>query len=110
MSALALYLRYAGASVRAQMQYPASFLLLSLSQLLATGIEILGVWALFARFGHIEGWRFGEIAVFYGVVNIAFAIADAFTRGFDIFGQEFVRTGAFDRLLLRPRTAAFQLI
>jgi ABC-2 type transport system permease protein len=110
MQALSLYLRYTGASVRAQMQYPASFLMTSLAQMLATGIEIFGVWALFARFGQIEGWRFGEIAVFYGVVNIAFAIADGFTRGFDIFGAEFVRTGAFDRLLLRPRPTAFQLM
>jgi ABC-2 type transport system permease protein len=109
-SALGLYLRYAGASIRAQMQYPASFLMMSLAQLLATGIEIFGVWALFARFGHIGGWRFGDIAVFYGLVNITFAIADAFTRGFDVFGAEFVRTGNFDRILLRPRAAAFQLV
>ncbi|HLI65298.1 MAG TPA: ABC-2 family transporter protein [Caulobacteraceae bacterium] len=110
MSALALYLRYAGASVRGQMQYPASFLLLSFSQLVVTGIEFIGVWALFARFGTIEGWTLGEVAVFYGVVNVAFAVADTFTRGFDIFGSEFVRTGNFDRMLLRPRAAAFQLL
>jgi ABC-2 type transport system permease protein len=110
MSALALYLRYAGASVRGQMQYPASFLLLSFSQLFVTGIEFIGVWALFARFGSIEGWTLGEVAVFYGVVNFAFAIADTFTRGFDIFGAEFIRTGNFDRVLLRPRVAAFQLL
>jgi ABC-2 type transport system permease protein len=110
MSAFALYLRYAGASVRGQMQYPASFLLLSASQLLVTGIEFIGVWALFARFGSIEGWTLGEVAVFYGVVNFAFAVADTFTRGFDIFGAEFIRTGNFDRVLLRPRVAAFQLL
>jgi ABC-2 type transport system permease protein len=110
MEALCLYARYAAASVRGQMQYPASFLMVSLSQLLATGIEFFGVWALFARFGQIEGWRFGEVCVFYGVVNLAFAFADSCARGFDIFGTEYVRTGAFDRLLLRPRTAAFQLL
>jgi ABC-2 type transport system permease protein len=110
MSALALYLRYAGASVRSQMQYPASFLLLSFSQLFVTAIEFVGVWVLFARFRSIEGWTLGEVAVFYGVVNFAFAVADTFTRGFDIFGAEFIRTGNFDRVLLRPRVAAFQLL
>ncbi len=109
MSALGLYGKYAGASVRAQAQYPASFLMLSLAQFLVTGIEILGVWALFARFGQILGWRFGEICVFYGVVNFTFSIADTITRGFDVFGTEYVRTGSFDRLLLRPRTTALQL-
>lgn len=110
MEALGLYARYAAASVRGQMQYPASFIMLSLAQLLATGIEFLGLWALFARFGQIEGWRFGEVCVFYGVVNLSFAFADTCARGFDIFGTEYVRTGAFDRLLLRPRTTAFQLL
>jgi ABC-2 type transport system permease protein len=110
MEALTLYGRYAAASVRGQMQYPASFLMISLSQLLATGIEILAVWALFQHFGHIQGWRFGEVALFYGLVNITFALADAVTRGFDVFGPEFVKTGNFDRLLLRPRTSAFQLL
>lgn len=109
MQSLRLYFHYIGASIRGQMQYPASFALLSLAQLMATASEIVGVWALFHRFGQVGGWRFGEVAVFYGTVNIAFAVADAWTRGFDVFGPEFVKTGAFDRLLLRPRATAFQL-
>jgi len=110
MDALRLYGRYCAASVRAQMQYPTSFLLLTLAQFLGIGIEIVGVWALFARFGQVQGWRVGDICIFYGVVNLAFAFADTCARGFDIFGTEYLRTGAFDRLLLRPRTTAFQLL
>jgi ABC-2 type transport system permease protein len=110
MNALALYGRYVAASIRAQMQYPTSFMLLTLSAFVTTGTEIVGVWALFARFGTIQGWRFGEIAVFYGLVNVTFAFADAVTRGFDVFGPEFVKTGAFDRLLVRPRLTALQLM
>ncbi|MDH3640896.1 MAG: ABC transporter permease, partial [Gammaproteobacteria bacterium] len=30
-------------------------------------------------------------------------------RGFDIFGRDFVRTGDFDRVLLRPRSTVLQL-
>jgi ABC-2 type transport system permease protein len=96
--------------MRAQMQYPGSFLMMSAGQFLATIVEIAGIWTLFSRFGQIRGWRFGEIAVFYGVVNIAFSVADALTRGFDVFGPQFVQTGDFDRLLLRPRATALQLL
>jgi ABC-2 type transport system permease protein len=110
MDALRLYGRYAAASVRAQMLYPGAFLMVSFAAFLATGTEILAVWALFSRFGHIEGWRFGEVAVLYGVIHVSFALADAVTRGFDVFGPEFVKTGNFDRLLLRPRATAFQLL
>src|ERR1044071_8708935 len=98
MNALALYGRYVATSLRAQAQYPA-----------ATAIEILGVFALFHRFGPVGGWSFGEAALFYALVNIMFSIADLLTRGFEVFGTDFVRTGALDRGLLRPRAAALQL-
>jgi ABC-2 type transport system permease protein len=110
MNGLALYSRYVGVSVRGQMQYPGSFLLLNVSQFIGTGIEILAIWALFHVFGHIQGWTLGQVAVFYGVSNASFAIADPVTRGFEMFGPEFVRTGAFDRLLLRPRAASLQVL
>jgi ABC-2 type transport system permease protein len=109
LNALALYRRYAAASIRAQLAYPASLVMMTLGAFLVTVIEFVGVWALFRRFGHIAGWTFGEVALFYGLVSITFAIADAIPRGFDIFGDVFVKTGDFDRLLLRPRDPALQL-
>ncbi len=110
MSDLRLLLRFISASLRAQAQYPGSAIMLTLGQLFATVIEILAVWALFHRFGDVHGWRFGEVAVFYGLVNMMFALADMITRGFDVLGTEFLRTGEFDRVLLRPRAATLQLI
>ncbi|MEJ0064893.1 MAG: hypothetical protein WDM85_05225 [Caulobacteraceae bacterium] len=44
------------------------------------------------------GWKLGEVALFYGLVSVIFAFADAIARGFDVFGSTFVKTGAFDRL------------
>nr|WP_145551646.1 ABC-2 family transporter protein [Variovorax boronicumulans] len=75
------------------------------SQFLVTGIEVVAIWALFDRFGSVQGWRIGEVALFYGLVHTMFALADALGRGFDI-----LRTGHFDRLLLRPRPLALQLM
>jgi ABC-2 type transport system permease protein len=92
------------------MQYPASFPLLSLAQFANTAISFVAVWALFARFGQIGGWSLGEVALFYGVIDIAFAVADTISRGFDVFGPQFVKTGNFDRLLLRPRLTVLQLL
>jgi len=110
MSDFRLLLRLIGASFRAQAQYPASAIMRTLGQFFGTVIEILAVWALFDRFGSVRGWHFGEVAVFYGLVNIMFAIADVLTRGFEVLGTEFLRTGDFDRVLLRPRAATLQLI
>lgn len=110
MGSLPLFLRLVRASVGGQARYPASALLLTLGQFLGTGIEMVAVWALFHRFGSVQGWHIGEVALFYGLVNCMFAIADALGRGFDVLGTEFLRTGAFDRLLLRPRPLALQLM
>jgi ABC-2 type transport system permease protein len=110
MQAVRLYAHYTAASIRAQLQYPGSFLIMALAQFAGTVTEIIGIWALFQRFDTIAGWSFGEVCVFYGVINLAFSVADTVTRGFDVFGTEFVRTGNFDRLLLRPRATAFQLM
>ncbi len=105
---LHLYLRYISASVRSQLQYRASFVLMTLAHLGMTGVEFVAIWALFDRFGSVRGWALPEVALFYGIANVAFAIADAVSRGFDMFGNT-VKSGEFDRLLLRPCHTALQL-
>ncbi len=109
MRPLKLYLRFLGISIRGQMQYRVSIFLQSLGVFLVTGIEFFGVYALFDRFGRVEGWSLEEVAVLYGLVNMVFAVADALTRGFDTLGEQ-IRTGSFDRYLLRPRSTVLQLL
>src|SRR6476659_5944031 len=110
MNAIRLYGRYVRASLSSQMQYPTSFVLTSLGAFLATGVDFIALWALFARFRQVAGWHFGEVALFYSVIGVSFALADAVTRGFDIFGEQFVKTGDFDRVLVRPRSTVLQLL
>jgi ABC-2 type transport system permease protein len=105
---LALYGRYLGVSIRGQMQYRASFAMLAIGHFLVTGIEFATVLILFDRFGGLHGWSLPEVGLFYGMVNTAFAVSDAAARGFDLFGG-MVKSGDFDRLLLRPRSTALQV-
>lgn len=108
MNGLRLYGRYVALSLRGQMQYRASFVMLTLGHLLGTGMEFLGVWALFARFGRLETWSLPEVALFYGMIHMAFALCDATSRGFDVL-PSLVRSGEFDQFLLRPRSTVLQL-
>lgn len=96
------------ASIRSQMQYRASFFLWSLGNFSAVAVELLGVWVLFARFGNLPGWTLAQVAVLYGIVHMAFALAEAAGRGFDQFAP-LVRSGEFDRFLLRPQPTALLL-
>jgi len=103
-----LYVRYLGISVRSQLQYRASFIMLSLGHMVVTVSEFMGIVVLFGRFGRLEGWLLEEVALFYGLINIAFALADAGSRGFDLLGGQ-IKSGSFDRILLRPRPHALQI-
>lgn len=109
MNALRLYAQYAAVSVRSQLQYRASVIMQSIGILLMTGIEFLGILALFDRFGQIRGWTLPEIALFYGMVSIAWALCDALGRGFEVTGQ-IIKAGDFDRILLRPRSTVLQML
>jgi len=106
--AVRLYLKYVSISIRGQMQYRVSFALQTVGQFLVTAIDFVAIWALFGRFGNLRDWRLAEVALFYGMIHVGFAITDAASRGFDMFGH-MVKRGEFDRLLLRPRSTAFQL-
>lgn len=108
LGGLHLYLRFISVSIQSQIQYRASFALLTLGHFAATAVEFLAILVLFDRFSALGPWTLPEVAFLYGLVNIAFAIADAAAFGFDKFG-DMVKSGDFDRLLLRPRSTALQL-
>jgi ABC-2 type transport system permease protein len=104
-----MYFKYISISIQSQMQYRASFIMLSIAQFAVTLIDFIGVWVLFDRFGALKDWSMPEVALFYGIVHISFAISEAWSRGFDTFHLQ-VRSGEFDRMLLRPRSTVLQVL
>lgn len=57
---------------------------------------------LFARFGSVGAWSMERILMIYAMAVASFGLAETFCRGFDLFPWRSVRSGAFDRMLLRP--------
>ncbi len=108
-NALALYRRYAWASLRSQLADTTGLVVTTISTILLTASEFAAVWVLFHRFGQLRGWRLPEVGLLYGLISITWALADAVSRGLDTFGQ-LVKTGDFDRILLRPRSTILQLL
>ena len=73
----ALCCRLMSVSMRGQMQYRASFLMLVAGTFAISFLEFGAVWIMFDRFGHLRDWSLAEVAVFYGLVNSGFALAEA---------------------------------
>ena len=109
MTGARLYFRYIGVSIRSQLQYRASVIMQSIGAFGITAVEFLGILALFDRFGQVQGWRLPEVALFYGMISISWALCDAMARGFEVMGQ-IVKAGDFDRVLLRPRSTVLQML
>ena len=105
---VALYGRLVSVSIRSQMQYRASFLMLVAGTFAVSFLEFVAVWVMFDRFGHLRDWSLAEVAVFYGLVNAGFALAESTSRGFEHVHTA-IRAGTFDRVLLRPRSTVLQL-
>jgi len=107
--ALRLYGHYISINVRSAMQYKASFLMTAIGQFLVSFQVFLGVYFMMERFHTVQGYTFSEVLLCFSVFLMSFSLAEMWARGFDMFSG-MVRTGRFDRVLLRPRSAVLQVL
>lgn len=104
-----LYLKFFVMHLKSQMQYKVSFLLTAVGQFLVSFTALLGVWFMFLRFHEVDGFTFPQVLLCYSTTLLAFSLAECFGRGFDVFPQ-LISNGVFDRVLVRPRSAVFQVL
>jgi ABC-2 type transport system permease protein len=91
------------------MQYKVSFLLAFVGTFLSCATEFGVVLVLFNRIQLLAGWTLPQVALLYGLSGACFGIAELFAASLDNFQIHIVR-GTFDRVLVRPRGALFQVI
>lgn len=108
MDSIRLYFRYIRINYLAGLQYR-GWPLMVLSVLFTVVAEPLTVFLLFWRFGSVGGWTVERVMLVYGMAVASFGFAEVFSRGFDYFPWQ-IRTGEFDRILLRPRSAFLQVV
>jgi ABC-2 type transport system permease protein len=106
---LTLYVRVVGAQLRGQMQYMVSFILALLGSFALSLTDFAVVLVVFLRVPELAGWTFAEVGLLYGMSGVSFAVAEIFAASLDNFQVHIVR-GTFDRVLVRPRGALFQVI
>jgi ABC-2 type transport system permease protein len=109
MEPAGLYVRLIGAQLRGQMQYKVSFLLALIGSFASCVTEFGVVIVLFSRIPLLAGWSLPEVALLYGLSGVCFAVAEMFAAALDNFQVHIVR-GTFDRVLVRPRGALFQVL
>lgn len=93
---------------RAAAQYPASLAMLTVSQLVITGIDAVVILIIFQHTSSYAGFSLPEVMFLYGTSGVSFAIANAVIGTVDQLGRH-IRAGTFDAILLRPVPALVQV-
>lgn len=106
---VSLYRHYVSINIRSMMQYKTSFLLSAIGQFLISFNVFLGIFFMFQRFSKVEGFTYSEVLLCFSIILLEFSLAEMFARGFDSFSGT-VRSGEFDRILVRPQSEIIQVL
>ena len=110
MNTLRLYGRSMMILIKSQLQYPLSFLMQTIAQLVMEGGEMLAVILLIDRFDRLNQWGPGDLYFFFGLMSVSFYLTEIFGRGVTGNFPSMVRTGQLDTVLLRPRGILTQVL
>lgn len=95
--------------IRSWFQYKVDALLRSLAVFLREATSIIVVYFTLLKFDSLNGWNIYEMLFLFSLVYVTYGILIIFFTGLRDFGGT-VRSGGFDRYILRPRGLLYQLI
>ncbi len=110
MRYIKLYWEFVKQNIKIMLEYRADFLIGAFSSFFIQLGGILFVWIIFQNIGDIHGWTFYEVALVYGLLSIAKSINHIFFDNLWVLGNQYIRQGTFDILLLRPISPLFHLV
>ena len=102
------YRHLLGAQVRSQTQYRASFAVDVVGSVMFGVIDLASVLVVFRVTPALGGFGFAEVFLMTALAGCAFAMADLVVGNVERLRQ-YVRSGLFDALLLRPLSSLAQL-
>ncbi len=108
MSDFKLYFRYIRLNFLSGLQYK-GWPIMVLQTMIVVITDPISLILMFSRFGSIGVWTVERIILIYAMAVTSFGLAETFCRGFDSFPWRTIRTGDFDRVLLRPRSLFVQV-
>nr|WP_313073988.1 ABC-2 family transporter protein [Lacrimispora sp.] len=109
MNSIGLYKKYCLIHLKCVMQHKVSFFLTTFGLFLMSFNIFLGVYFMMVRFHQVNGFSYQEVLLCFSITLMSFTIAEAFFRSLDTF-DSIIRSGEFDRILLRPRNCLFTVI
>ena len=107
---LKLYRLFLFQRFKVLLEYRASFILGAVSTIVWQASSIAAVWVVMQKVPNLNGWNYDEVLLIYGLVTLAKSINHMFADNLWTLGRQYIRTGGFDRFLVRPIDPLFHLL
>lgn len=105
-----LYWEFLRQRFKILLEYRVNFLIGSTSTIFMQGASILAIWIVMRQIPDLNGWTLSEIWLIYGLLTLSKSINHMFADNLWTLGQVYVRSGMFDRFLVRPIDPLFHLL
>lgn len=105
-----IYIQFLKQYIKTLMEYKEDFIYGLVGFFLIQLTSLIFIGLVFNNIQSLKGWTFYEIIFIYGFSQIPRGIDHVFTDYLWIFSGNSIRTGEFDRYLLRPLNPLFQVI
>ena len=92
------------------MEYRANFLIGATSTIVMQGAGLLAVWVIMSQIPDLNGWTLPQVLLIYGMITLSKSINHMFADNLWTLGRDYVRTGQFDRFMVRPVDPLFHLL
>jgi ABC-2 type transport system permease protein len=107
---LSLYWAFLLQQFKSYAEYRANFFIGASSTIILQASNLLTIWVVMQQIPSFNGWGFYELLLIYGLVTLAKSINHMFADNLWTIGRVYIRTGQFDRFLVRPLDPLFHLI
>lgn len=107
---LSLYWLFLIQRLKVLMEYRANFIIGASSTIALQASSILAIWVVMQKVPNLNGWTYDEILLVYGLITLAKSINHMFADNLWTLGRVYIRSGGFDRFLVRPIDPLFHLL
>ena len=106
----ALYWLFFKNRIKILMEYRVNFLIGAVSTIFMQAAGLLTIWVIMEQIPDLAGWSLPEILLIYGLITLSKSINHMFADNLWTIGRDYVRTGTFDRFMVRPIDPLFHLL
>jgi ABC-2 type transport system permease protein len=92
------------------LEYRLNFIVGAASTIFLQAAGILSIWVVMLQVPTLNGWTYDELLLVYGLILLSKSINHMFADNLWTVGSDYIRTGNFDRFLVRPVDPLFHLL